>query len=144
MRTRLLSDQEATLARREQSHQAHQRLVAALDHYLRSTGWSDVEELPGAIDLWGRRPSDSGRVIFECKSLEEPEDELTRCRCGLAQLFEYRFEYGEPFDALCLVTDGAVSSRRVRFLESLGIGCVSLNHGSINFLGATAKLMFEP
>lgn len=140
------TDPAVTLARREQSHRAHQRLVAALDAYLRSVGWTEVEELAGAIDVRARRPLDGRRVIFECKSMraERSAAELSRCRLGLAQLLEYRFAYGNVDDELCLVTDGIVSERRVQFLESLGIGCASFLDGSIVFLGQRAALCLAP
>lgn len=119
-------DPSVTWARREQANRAHQQLVAKLDRYLRSSGWLGVKEIPGAIDLWARPPACKRKVIFECKSMtnERPETELSRCRAGLAQLLEYRFDYGRPDDALCLVTDGPISERRVRFLESVGVAVV--------------------
>jgi hypothetical protein len=131
---------ELTLARREQASQAHQRLVAALDDHLRRAGWSEIAELAGAIDLWARRPSDQRRVIFECKSLalERPAAELARCRTGLAQLLEYRFEYGGPGDQLCLVTDGPLHVRRVRILESVGVACIVVRGRDVEFAGRLA------
>jgi hypothetical protein len=139
------SDPSVTLARREQAHRAHQRLIAALDVHLRSAGWTEIVELPGAIDLWGRRPKDRLRVIFECKSLnvDRPASELSRCRTGLAQLLEYRFEYGNPSDALCLVTDGHVSQRRLRFLESVGIACICFRDEQLEFLSDQAMTLFH-
>jgi hypothetical protein len=58
-----------------------------------------------------------------------PGTELARTRSGLSQLLEYRFFYGEPSDRLCLVTDGPISDRRIRFLEDQGIA-VAYDQGS--------------
>lgn len=135
------ADPSKALARREQSHRAHQRLVGSLNTFLKHAGWTDVEALPGAIDLWGRHPRRRLRVIFECKStgVIPRASELEQSRSGLAQLLEYRFDYGEPSDALCLVTDGALSNRRIRFLETLGIACISIRGEAIECLGTRAR-----
>jgi hypothetical protein len=79
--------------------------------FLCSERWTEVEEIPLAVDLWGRRPGDGLRVIFECKTLVEGDrtGELHQCRNGLAQLLEYRLLYGSPEDVLCLVVDGDIS-----------------------------------
>lgn len=53
--------------------------------------------------------------MFEAKTVS-PTSELSQTRSGLSQLLEYRFFYGDPGDKLCLVTDGPISDRRIRFL----------------------------
>jgi hypothetical protein len=142
-RSSINADPSETLARREKAHRAHHHLVAALDALLRAERWTEVEEMPGAIDLWGRRPKDGARVIFECKSVDaaKPASELSRCRLGMAQLLEYRFEHGQPSDFLCLATNGPVSARRVQYLESVGIGCISIVDGVVQFLGTLSRPM---
>jgi hypothetical protein len=76
-------------------------------------------EIPSAIDLEGRKGK--RKVLFEAKTIA-PVSELGQTRSGLSQLLEYRFFYGEPADGLCLVTNGPISDRRIRFLEAYGIG----------------------
>jgi hypothetical protein len=73
--------------------------------------------------------------------MNRPASELSRCRSGLAQLLEYRFEYGEPTDALCLVADGNISQRRLRFLKAIGIACVCFGGKQIAFLSDLAKVL---
>lgn len=86
--------------------------------HLAGAGWTDISEIPSAIDLeasMGKR-----KVLFEAKTVS-PTSELSQTRSGLSQLLEYRFFYGHPGDRLCLVTDGPISDRRIRFLEDQGI-----------------------
>ena len=108
-----------TAALQEKAMQTHHALVAGLDEALRAAGWSDVSEIPVAIDLWGRS-SDGARTIFEVKTLR-PDSELGRVRAAISQLLEYRFFFGAPEDGLCLVTDHPLSDKRVRLLRALGI-----------------------
>lgn len=99
-----------------------------------------VEEIPGAIDLWGRRPGDGVRVIFECKTIDS--NELSQCRGALAQLLEYRYEYGDESDDLCIVADQPVSTTRLEFLESIGVGVVIGTVG-MQLQGTLSGLLLE-
>ena len=114
---------EETLAEQEKASQAHHALLRRLHERLRSQGWSGLEEIPVAIDLWGRDPS-GNRVIFEAKTIEGNETHQTRA--AVAQLLEYRYLYGRPVDRLCVVTDRVLSDRRQRVLEFLGFECLAL------------------
>jgi hypothetical protein len=115
-------DAAETAALQEKAVQAHHALLATLNEALLAAGWSDVEEIPAATDLWGRSP-DGDRTIFEAKTLR-PETELGRVRSAIGQLLEYRFFYGAPEDRLCLVADHPLSDKRVRLLGALGIAVV--------------------
>ena len=119
-------DPEIVAAKREQANQRHHAIVRALNSLLHTVGCDDVTEIPGAIDLWARRP-DGSRVIFEAKTIA-PSNELSQTRHGFAQLHEYRMEYGAPDDVLCLVVDRALSLRRQKLLDSFGIA-VLVNSG---------------
>ena len=107
-------------ALREKASQGHHRLVAALAEWLDEQGWSEIQEIPLALDLWARMPNGGRRVIFEAKTVRTGS-EGPRVRLALAQLLEYRFFYGEPDDRLCVVCDRPISDRRVRLLDGLGI-----------------------
>jgi hypothetical protein len=106
---------EETTARREKAGQAHHALLERLHAHLLSSGWSDINEIPSAIDLEATRRD--RRVLFEAKTVS-PASELSQTRAGLSQLLEYRFFYGRTTDRLCLVTDAPISDRRIRFLEA--------------------------
>jgi hypothetical protein len=105
----------------EKASAAHHALLVALKRWLEANGWTHIEEIPAAVDLWARR-SDV-RVILEAKTLTA-ESELTQTRAALAQLLEYRFFHGNSADHLCLVTDSPISDRKLRFLCALGIHCL--------------------
>ena len=101
-------DPEERAALQEKARQAHHELVARLQERLLAANWTAVEEIPAAIDLWGRNP-DGDRFIFEAKTLTET-NETSQARGALAQLLEYRLEYGKPdADFLCVVVDREIS-----------------------------------
>lgn len=102
----------------EKAIAAHHALLVALNRWLKANGWSDIEEIPAAVDLWARR--DNVRVLFEAKTITNGS-ELVQTRAALAQLLEYRFFYGEPVDRLCLITDAPLSDRRLRFLSAMDV-----------------------
>ncbi len=102
----------------EKLNAMHHGLLVALKRRLESDGWSEIEEIPAAVDLWARR-SDV-RVIFEAKTIG-PGNELDQTRSALSQLLEYRFFYGAPGDTLCLVTSALISDRRLRFLDAMNV-----------------------
>jgi hypothetical protein len=80
--------------------------------------WQGIEEIPAAVDLWAQR--NGVRVIFEAKTIANG-NELEQTRSALSQLLEYRFFFGTPDDALCLVTDALISDRRLQFLEAMNV-----------------------
>lgn len=74
------------------------------------------------MDLMGRTPANQV-VIFEAKTISNG-NETRQCRSALAQLLEYRQEYGQPDDALCVVVDVAIPATRAGILERLGVAVV--------------------
>lgn len=120
-RQRRVPDPAEAAALTEKAKQNHHDLLAALHARLVALGWTEIGEIPVAIDLWGREAS-GRRWIFEAKTVH-PGGELARVRSGLAQLLEYRFLYGCADDDLCLVTNGPIGDRHARVLGSLGV-CV--------------------
>ncbi len=137
-------DPEETLALQEKARQAHHQLLVTLAAELVRDGWNEIEEIPAAIDLRATRP-DGQRVIFEAKTLN-PGNETSQSRGALAQLLEYRLDYGQPDDLLCLVVDSALPVRRSDLLERLGVaalhaspeGLHPLNDAGDDVLGTTA------
>jgi hypothetical protein len=117
---------EETAARREKANSEHHRLLVRLQAGLAATGWSDLDEIPSAIDLEAKKGK--RKVLFEAKTVSA-RSELSQTRAGLSQLLEYRFFYGDPSDRLCLVCDHPISDRRTRFLEEHGIA-VAYDEGS--------------
>lgn len=111
---------EETHARREKAVRGHHQLLSQLAQWLEQEGWSEIEEIPLAVDLWARMQATNDRVIFEAKTVRVGS-EGPRIRSALAQLLEYRFFYGEPADRLCVVSDRPISDRRVRLLDGLEI-----------------------
>jgi hypothetical protein len=114
------TDPEAIAAKQEKAQTNHFLVLCRLSEHLERSGWSDITEIPAAIDLMARS-SFGLHVIFEAKTIADG-NELSQTRSGLAQLQEYRLEYGLPTDELCLVVDAPITVRRQRLLEGLGIG----------------------
>lgn len=129
------ADPALTSALREKAQQGHHDLVAAWAAHLGNAGWSACREIPGGFDLMSRTPHGQ-RVIFEMKTVSRG-NELGQCRSGLAQLLEYRLEYGIPDDWLCLITSSPISSARAELLDALGIGVISRDGDS--WVAANAK-----
>ncbi len=123
----------------EQATRGHHEILALLHKYLADSGWVDIEEIPGAIDLWAISPSKT-RVIFEAKTITE-SNEIDQCRAALAQLLEYRFFFGRPTDQLCLIVDRQTGSSRVAFLESAPIAVVAVNDRGVRGVGARGNHM---
>jgi hypothetical protein len=128
---------EETLALQEKAARGHRDILVTLHRNLLESAWLDIEEVPAAIDLRATSPEGS-RVIFEAKTVVDG-DEPGQCRCGLAQLLEYRFFFGSPTDELCLVVDGPITDARVRFLESSGVAVVIASGGRLRGVGARAS-----
>jgi len=118
----------------EKANSGHHGILVVLHAKLQAAGWSELEELRTAYDLWARDRAGQ-RVIFEAKTLRDGT-QRTRVRAGLAQLLEYRYRYGSPDDRLCLVTDAALSGERTAFLEHLGIA-VAVVHGNDLYAGSS-------
>ena len=137
-------DVEESLALQEKARQGHHALLVNLHAALARAGWTDLEEIPAAIDLRGRTPSGQ-RIIFEAKTVSA-SNETSQCRSAVAQLLEYRLEYGQPEDALCLAVDERLSERRAEILDRLGIAVVmvgaddasALNESGLVLVGETA------
>jgi hypothetical protein len=96
--------------------------LARLHEQLTAAGWRDLEEIPAAIDLRGTSPT-ARRAIFEAKTLTG-SNETSQCRSALAQLLEYRLDYGHPDDLLCVVVDAQPSPRRLEILDRLGVAVI--------------------
>lgn len=120
---------EETALLQEKATSGHQRILVTLYTYLRERGWTELNEMPAAIDLWARDTA-GRRAIFEAKTIRSGT-QLARVRSGLAQLLEYRYAYGDPDDRLCLVTDAALAAERTAFLESLGVALVVCSRGGV-------------
>ncbi|WP_223644305.1 hypothetical protein [Corallococcus sp. EGB] len=131
---------EETLALQEKAVQGHFDLVAALNRALLSRGWRDVREIPKSVDLWGRRPGDGRRVIFEVKTLGQGS-EVDLTRAALSQLLEYRHFRGKPDDLLCLVMNAPVSDARERFLRAQGVAVLTYDGTSFEPAGPLALEM---
>ena len=125
-------------ARQEKASQGHHQLLTRAHAYLQDTGWTDLAEIALAIDLQGISPA-GVPVIFEAKTITNT-NEVRQCRAGLAQLLEYRQDYGHPDDTLCMLVNGDISERRADLLERLGIGLVIVSADgyvlALNQLGA--------
>lgn len=118
------STPEETAALQDAARQNHHDLLAALNTRLVEAEWTEVEEIPAAIDLWGVAPSGT-RLVFEAKTISD-SNEATQCRGALAQLLEYRFEFGAPDDRLCMVVNRPLSERWAEFLDHLGIALIEV------------------
>src|SRR4051794_21539182 len=110
------------LGLREKARQGHHAVLARLHQGLTATGWRDLEEIPAAIDLRGTSPA-AMRAIFEAETISD-SNETSQCRAALAQLLEYRLDYGHPDDRVCVVVDAAPSPRRLEVLDRLGVAVV--------------------
>jgi hypothetical protein len=99
-------------------------ILVALERALGAAGWTEIREIPGAVDMWAER--DGKKVIFEAKTVTF-QNEIHQARAALAQLLEYRHFYGSPTDARCVVTNRPLSTARVRFLESQNVMTVFLD-----------------
>lgn len=136
-----LGSPEETARLREKAVSGHQQILVTLFHYLRDSGWTELDEMPIAVDLWARDVA-GRRTIFEAKTIR-PNTQLSRVRSGLAQLLEYRYSYGDADDYLCLVTDAALAAERIAFLESLGVSLVVCARGGVYPGSPTAHRLLE-
>jgi hypothetical protein len=118
---------EETAALQEKANRDHHALLVRLAESLASSGWINLVEIPGAVDLRAVSPA-RVTVLFEAKTVGS-RSEVARTRGALSQLLEYRHYYGSPSDKLCLVASRPISDLRVRFLESQGIA-VAYDSGS--------------
>ena len=123
----------------EKANATHHALVGALKRWLEDNGWTDIAEIPAAVDLWAR--NGNVRVLFEAKTVT-PETELAQTRSALAQLLEYRFFYGASSDHLCLLCNAPLSDRRIRFLDAMGVHV--LWHDGANFVPCGSQVEWLP
>jgi hypothetical protein len=132
-------DPEGRRVAQEQADQKHQGILRTFGLWLERAGWTELQEIDGAIDLMAKRPGATGhpQVLFEIKSMR-PKSERGAVRSGLAQLLEYRHFLGSPKDRLCLVTNRPIATRRLRLLNSLGIGHAYVERNKVH-LSATAS-----
>lgn len=114
------ADPEETAARREKAQRGHHEILVSLHEQLEAAGWTNIEEIPAAIDLRATSPT-GARAIFEAKTISA-SNEIEQARSALAQLLEYRQEYGQPEDPICVVVNAELSERRVDILSRLGVG----------------------
>ncbi len=116
-------------ALQEKAVDAHFQALCGLNDWLERSGWHGIEEIPAAIDLRATAP-DGSRVIFEVKSITD-SNETSQMRGALAQLLEYRLEYGAPDDQTCAVVNRQLSARRLRLLEGLGVPVLVVSEGGV-------------
>lgn len=123
----------------EKAVTGHAKILNELGVLLQTTGWREIEEIPAAVDLWATEPHGDDRVLFEAKTISDT-NELSQCRGGLAQLLEYRLEYAEAADGLCLAVNRPISLRRARLLNKLGVAVLIVSDAHCqpaNDLGST-------
>jgi hypothetical protein len=120
---------EEILALQEQANTGHHRILSVLSEALALRGWTEIEEIPGAIDLWAIGP-DGQRTIFEAKTMAG-HNEVQQSRAALGQLLEYRYFYGSEADQLCLVTDRPIGDARSRLLASFRVGVLYTDFGTL-------------
>jgi len=125
LQTRTRTPEEIAVLQ-EKANREHCRLLECLNKLLVAAGWTDVQEIPSAVDLWAVPPDGSSRVVFEVKSLSE-SNEASQCRAAVAQLLEYPFFYGTDTDRLCIVVNLPVADRRRAFLEDLGVALLVID-----------------
>ncbi len=133
-------DHESRRVAQEQADQNHQATLRTFGIWLKESGWTELEEIDGAIDLIGKRPGGGGhrRVLFEIKSTR-PKSERSAVRSGLAQLLEYRLLLGSSKDKLCLVTNRPINTQRQRLLNSLDIGHAYVEKRRVQISGTAAS-----
>ena len=102
----------------EQADSLHQQTLSDFGLWLKERGWLELEEMIKGIS---------------------PQSERTRVRTGLAQLFEYRLRFGGQKDGLCLVTSRPIHVRRLRLLDSLGIGHAYVEDGKVTISGTKSS-----
>jgi len=133
-------DQESRRVAQEQADQHHQATLRTFGLWLEKLGWAELEEIDGAIDLMANQPGgkEHRRILFEIKSMR-PRSERGAVRGGLAQLLEYRLFLGSPKDKLCLVTNRPITTRRLRLLNTLGIGHAYVEKRKVQISGTAAS-----
>jgi hypothetical protein len=134
-------DDAEARALREKAQQGHHQLLMHLNAALQHDGWTDLEEIPAAIDLRGRSPRGE-HVIFEAKTISD-SNETSQCRGALAQLLEYRLDYGHPDDLVVVVVDAAVGSRRSEILERLGLAALLATADGLTSLNETGRTLLQ-
>lgn len=133
-------DPESRRILQEQADQRHQTTLSDFGLWLGKTGWTELQEIDGAIDLLAKKTVSRGqrRVLFEIKSMR-PKSERSAVRTGLAQLLEYRVVLGSTDDKLCLVTNRPLTTRSAQLLNSLGIGHAYVERSKVQVSGTAAS-----
>jgi hypothetical protein len=134
------ADPDETDALREKAHRGHHEILVGVNRALLASGWAQIEEIPAAIDLRALTPSNEA-VIFEAKTITA-SNELDQTRAALAQLLEYRQEYGYPGDGICLAVNMALSQPRAELLGRLGVGVVLVLADGLRPLNESARALF--
>jgi hypothetical protein len=134
---------EEAAAKQEKSNAGHHAILVSLHTQLSKAGWTELNEIWGAVDLSGAPPGTDPPVLFEAKTLSG-KNESTQVRSGLAQLFEYRFLGGHDGHELCLVTDGPIDPRRARLLRALEIEWVWVDKKGLHTEGAALLSSLTP
>lgn len=139
-------DPESRRVLAEQADKAHQETLRVFGLWLQEKGWIELNEMDGAIDLLASRPGSRRpfRVLFEIKSIGSSEKERIRVRSGLAQLLEYRLIFDAEKDLLCLVSNRPIQERRLRLLDSLGIGHAYVEDGKVHVSGTRSSRAIFP
>jgi hypothetical protein len=125
----------------EKASVAHHELLVELKRWLEGKGWTGIEEIPVAVDLWARH--NDLKVLFEAKTVTR-DTELTQTRVALAQLLEYRFFYGASTDQLCLVANAPLSDQRLRFLTGMGIHAIWHDGKKFTPCAGITEALFAP
>lgn len=123
-----VSDPEAAQVLKEQAVIGHHQLLVSLTEFLATYSWSEFLEVPGGYDLRAEGPGGLGRVFFEAKTITD-SNERSQVRSAIGQLLEYRLEYGEPGDFVCLVATRKLSAWRAELLEALEIAAIHEEDG---------------
>jgi hypothetical protein len=134
------ADPDETDALREKAQRGHHEILVGVNRALLAAGWTQIEEIPAAIDLRGMNPSNEA-VIFEAKTITS-NNEVDQTRAALAQLLEYRQEYGYPDDGICVAVNTALSERRAELLGRLGVGVVLVLPDGLRPLNDSARALF--
>ena len=135
---------EEIAALQEKANNEHRSTLDRLAALLSGAGWTEVEEIPAAVDLWATDPVRRPRVIFEVKTLSG-SNEVHQCRAALAQLLEYRFFFGKETDRLCIVLTHPIADRRRALLEQMGVAIVVIAaNGEPTAVGNLAHEWFGP
>lgn len=89
---------ESTKRKHQEANKTHKEILLMLTRFLEKLGY--IVEHGLYIDLFATLTS--GAAVFEVKSITQ-ENELSQCRKGLSQLYEYRYRHNIPTASMWLV-----------------------------------------